>query len=218
MKEMLENYQVQVYHDLPKKNANLSTQIKTNFMKFEQKLMLAYEDTTDMFKEFVAIFTDSQESEEKENSLLRLAVAIGCVNIVRLLISKNVNPNIKDQNGNTLLHLAAKHGYVEIVELLLPLVDSPDVQNQDLNTPIALAVMNNKVEIVKLLVSKNVDLNIPDQNGLIPYHYAVSQDLHPISEILEPYRVKSDQTFTNEQPIRPKSNSADTSFRPNSPA
>ena len=218
MKEMLENYQVQVYHDLPKKNANLSTQIKTNFMKFEQKLMLAYEDTTDLLKEFLTIFSDSQESEEKENSLLRLAVEYSCVNIVKLLISKNVNPNIKDQNGNTLLHLAAKHGYVEIVELLLPLVDNPNVQNQDLNTPISLAVMNNKVEIVKLLVSKNVDLNIPDQNGLIPYHYAVSQDLHPISEILEPYRVKSDQTFTNEQPIRPKSNSADTSFRPNSPA
>ena len=60
------------------------------------------------------------------------------------------------------------------------------------------------MEIVKLLVSKNVDLNIPDQNGLTPYHYAVSQDLDPIAEILEPYRVKSDETFINAQPITKK--------------
>ena len=49
-----------------------------------------------------------------------------------------------------------------------------------------------------------MDLNIPDQNGLTPYHYAVSQDLDPIAEILEPYRVKSDETFINAQPITKK--------------
>lgn len=52
---------------------------------------------------------------------LTLAVAVGMVNVTRLLLNKGKNPNARLNNGETLLHIAVKNKQRNICSLLLEL-------------------------------------------------------------------------------------------------
>ncbi|MBW2173360.1 MAG: ankyrin repeat domain-containing protein, partial [Deltaproteobacteria bacterium] len=97
---------------------------------------------------------------------LRQAAADSENERVKLLISKGVDVNVKNDEGLTLLHCAARDGHKEIVELLLAHGADVNVGGANYNrTAAEFAMSRNHTEIVQLLVSKGADIS--------PLHFAL---------------------------------------------
>lgn len=55
-----------------------------------------------------------------ENALMKcMIIGNSMINVSRLLISKNIDINLKNKNGKTSLHLASENNYIKGIELLL---------------------------------------------------------------------------------------------------
>eukprot|EP00835_Amoeboradix_gromovi_P001004 NODE_39_length_29903_cov_0.529057.p5 type:complete len:447 gc:universal NODE_39_length_29903_cov_0.529057:23333-24673(+) len=106
------------------------------------------------------------------------------IEIVKLLLDKGVDINIKDDHGRTALHNVIYGGFTEIVKLLLiPRINKAKIDislKDDYGMiPLHLAVKYNKLEIVKLLLAYidenyNIDIIINETNidGYTALHYA----------------------------------------------
>src|SRR3569623_2070423 len=83
------------------------------------------------------------------------------IDLVRTLLEKCADPNIKDTNGNTALHFAALNNgdnYL-LVELLLEYGADIDSQDKEGFTCLMYAVVTNKIEIVRCLSQNGADIN-----------------------------------------------------------
>ncbi len=91
----------------------------------------------------------------------------------KLLLEKNADPNIKDNDGNTPLHIASKTSEKAVSVLFSnnPKLD-PNIQNNYGQTPLHLAVDRCAIEIVNLLLTNKADPNIKDIDGNTPLHIA----------------------------------------------
>ncbi len=113
--------------------------------------------------------------------------ADGNKNVLTELISKNINPDIKDADGSTPLILAAANGHTEIVDRLLQF--GADVNAADLigRTPLMHAIIKGQTKIVELILKKSksgIDLNSADSNGLTPLIGAAAFGKTEIVELL----------------------------------
>jgi ankyrin repeat protein len=89
-------------------------------------------------------------------SLLHWATFIGHPGIVRFLIEKGADVNIKDWKGNTPLHYAAKIGDAIIAKLLLEKGADINAKDNHNCTPLHYAA---NVEVARLLIEKGADIN-----------------------------------------------------------
>ncbi len=62
---------------------------------------------------------DTEMNDSNANTCLHVAARTGRTEIVRFLLSKDVNAHSRARSDYTPLHFAAENGYVEIVRLLL---------------------------------------------------------------------------------------------------
>jgi len=115
------------------------------------------------------------------------------------LIEQNANLNAQNKDNETPLHKAICTENMDIATLLIEKRANLDVQNQKKQTPLHIALthavavnhityseVNNLSHsavsisasrykrIVFLLIENGANLNIPDQNGKTPFHYAAS--------------------------------------------
>uniref|UniRef100_A0A182M9N1 Uncharacterized protein n=1 Tax=Anopheles culicifacies TaxID=139723 RepID=A0A182M9N1_9DIPT len=85
-------------------------------------------------------------------SVLHVACSRGYRDIVRILLEKGANPNIRDKNLNTPLHLAASTDSVEVVQLLLDY--GTNVLLRDSNGLLALDFSIGKLRLSERTISK----------------------------------------------------------------
>lgn len=99
---------------------------------------------------------------------LMVASENGHTGIVKTLLRKGADPNIKDrQQGLNALMLASAGGHTEIVKLLLAY--GSDVNEKDSNnqaTALIGASAYGYVEIINLLIKKKADPNAKNRDGL----------------------------------------------------
>ena len=111
------------------------------------------------------------ENDDKERPL-HIACQSGNVAIVRLLVNKNCQINIKDKCGNTPLHYARSF---EIFSLLAthPQCETLETENDDMERPLHIACQSGSIDIVQhLVVQMQCDINIFDKSRNTPLHYA----------------------------------------------
>jgi ankyrin repeat protein len=82
---------------------------------------------------------------------LHWAAYWGNIDVVKLLLERNVDPNIKNKFGRTPLHMAAFWGHDDVVKLLLVRGADPTVKDKDGRTPLDLARERGRHEVVSVI-------------------------------------------------------------------
>ena len=118
------------------------------------------------------------------NTPLQTASRLGLDNVVRILLTRNVDINAVDINGNTALHTAALNSQLSIVKLLLEKNPNLDIQNKVGNTALHLAVISGNIDIVGELVLKGANTRIRNNDGKYPRDIARANNSAAIFEVL----------------------------------
>jgi hypothetical protein len=74
------------------------------------------------------------------NTALHYAAREGNIEIVRLLLDRRANVNMRSSNGLTPLHLALRYGFLDIARLLIDYGANRDIQDDEGKTPFDLAI------------------------------------------------------------------------------
>ncbi len=143
-----------------------------------REMMFAFNDTMVSNAECIFSACNSENvvvefTKEKETLLGELlnAVAQGDLDKVKDFITKGTNAKAKYNNGWTLMHYAAYEGKLNIVTYLVEEYISLWFKYNNVKT-FPCNVPNNHLDIVKCFVGKENSLEIKDNNGRIPLHYA----------------------------------------------
>ena len=118
------------------------------------------------------------------NTPLQMASRLGLDNVVRILLTRNVDINAVDINGNTALHTAALNSQLSAVKLLLEKNPSLNIQNKVGNTALHLAVISGNIDIVGELVLKGANTRIRNNDGKYPKDIARANNSAAIFEVL----------------------------------
>ncbi|VDK27994.1 unnamed protein product [Anisakis simplex] len=79
-----------------------------------------------------------------------------------MILSREPNVNVTDQNGLSALSIAAREGYFEIAEQLMQCGAYVNVSDRFGNSILASAVRSGNVNIVKMLLDRHADVNARD--------------------------------------------------------
>jgi ankyrin repeat protein len=121
---------------------------------------------------------------------LHTATAEGNIEIVKLLIRKEVNPNLTDWYRNTALHLAAGRGHTEIVEILLVAQANRTAKNNQRDTPLHLAADGGHLEVARMLIEAGADINAKDYRNQTPLKRAADRGRKEVAELLKEHGAK----------------------------
>ncbi|ORX42282.1 ankyrin [Piromyces finnis] len=103
----------------------------------------------------------------------------GNENIVKYLIEKGTNLNISDNIETAPLHFACQEEK-ENLDLVKYLIEKKnvDINIQEINKliPLYYAFINGHINVVKYLIDKGTDLNISDNIGTAPLHFACQEE------------------------------------------
>ncbi|WP_330745912.1 ankyrin repeat domain-containing protein [Chryseobacterium sp. CP-77] len=112
---------------------------------------------------------------EYDENLLHEAISFEAIDIVKFLLSCQIDINHSDQNGKTPLHFSAAHNDFESTKLLLG-NELIEINKNDKygNNPLWVAVFNARGyhDIVKLLKDFGADSNSKNNNNKSPLDFA----------------------------------------------
>ena len=110
--------------------------------------------------------------------------------MIKVLIAKNANINALDGNKRTPLHYAAWKGHMKVIEVLLFNGAKTDLKDRLGRTPLHYLCKygkdsQNHVEAAKILLDKNPEvINVPNDYGVTPLHWAAYKGHYNICELL----------------------------------
>lgn len=123
--------------------------------------------------------------EKKLADLLYWAADNGCEDLIRKLVSKDIDINAADKDqGFTALHAAVSGGYTEIVKILLAAKANPNVVTKEGITPLHNAANGSYIELIKILLAANANPNAATKEGITPLHNAADKGFAEIAELL----------------------------------
>jgi ankyrin repeat protein len=132
-------------------------------------------------------FPIAELKDKNKNYPIHYAIMYNNKNIIELLLTKDININIKDGNGNTPLMISIKTKNSIIINYLL---SNENININSINnigeTALHIACNNEKENIVELLLkNKDININIQDlENKYTPLMYAVSLNNFNITNVL----------------------------------
>jgi ankyrin repeat protein len=101
--------------------------------------------------------------EQVPNVSMHEAALNGQLEMVKDLLGKGLNVNLKDQDGRTPLMYASFNGHVEIIQLLIDKGAQVNVFDSYGRTPLMMASSGPYPEAVKFLLDHNADPNVADK-------------------------------------------------------
>jgi len=115
----------------------------------------------------------SQNMQNKYSQGILLSGAEeGNVEVVKLLLNKGANVDVKDNDGRTPLLWAAENRHEAVVRLLLDKGASVDAKDNNSRTPLLWAAENGYEAIMRLLLDKGANIDAKDNNGRTPLLWA----------------------------------------------
>uniref|UniRef100_A0AAY4CU91 Histone-lysine N-methyltransferase EHMT1 n=1 Tax=Denticeps clupeoides TaxID=299321 RepID=A0AAY4CU91_9TELE len=90
------------------------------------------------------------------------------VDLVKLLLSRDADINIRDNEENVCLHWAAFSGCVEIAQLLLEARCDLHMVNVHGDSPLHIAARENRLDCVTMLLTRGADVNQKNREGETP--------------------------------------------------
>lgn len=132
-----------------------------------------------------------KEVEQITWSTLASLIINNNVDILKILIEKGINLNLKHENtGANAAFLAAEYNRPDILTMLAKykpdLLDEPRIDGA---TPALIAAEDGNLEVLKVLVANKVDLNKADQDGYRPVDVAAAMAHLKILEFLAQHDV-----------------------------
>ena len=110
--------------------------------------------------------------DERGKSLLHYAVLGSAADVVELLLSRGMSPNIKDTTGETPIFDCARKAKLKIAKILLNNKANVNIENSRKETPLHLACAKGDIDFIKLLV-ENGAITSKTSDGKLPIHYAI---------------------------------------------
>ena len=141
-------YENQIHSQTLTQANRLMTAIKANDLPNALRLAMNLKDVNHQF--------------ENNFSLLHAATLSGDADIVKLLLDKGANPDLRDSDGNTPLILAINSRHANVVKLLLGKGANPDIRNNIGATSLIIASCLGELESVKFLLDKNANKDLKD--------------------------------------------------------
>ena len=157
---------------------------------FNERRDLVFKNTGNI--EIVKLLSNHSQCKvlEAENDHMERPLHIACQStslaIVRYLVHKKCQINIKGKYGNTPLHYACQKSNFEIFSLLAthPQCETLEVENDDMERPLHIACQSGNLAIVQHLIDKNCEINIKGKSQNTPLHYACQKSNFEIFSLL----------------------------------
>ena len=122
-------------------------------------------------------------------------------NVVKYLIKKGANINVKDNNGRILLFTAFYRGNLEIVKYLIENGADIDAEGAYGDTPLHTVAKNDDFGMVKYLIEKGANIEAKTINGT-PLHTAVrNNNLKMVKYLIEKGANIEAKTVDGETPL-----------------
>lgn len=146
--------------------------------------------------------------DNTNNYLIQYAIIGNEIDLLRVLLEKDVKLDIIDSDGRTILYLPIKYGYMESLNLLLENNDKiigitlTDLTDINENIPLHYAIMFNNLEALKILLKHKSNLNLQDKNGDNSLHIAIKYKNVEICNLLLKFNVNINaKSITGESPL-----------------
>jgi ankyrin repeat protein len=152
---------------------------------------------------------DPNTQDKHGKTPLYYAVYFNRETIVKYLIEKGANVNLRSFDGASLLHVAiiekADHAIIKLLIEAGINVNERHEKLRDRNyglTPLYLAVLSDRISVVKILLDHGADIIIKDGKGRVVFNIEDIAQQHGYDSIVELIRNYS----TNEDLKEPESN------------
>ena len=124
-----------------------------------------------------------------------IASALGHVEVVKLLLAHDANPNLPAEDKRTPLMVASSSNHPEVVNLLLSRGADIEAKDTDGDTCLRYANDRNNPEVIKILLEAKADPNIPGENDWTCLLIACADNYPDIAHLLleygaDPYHVE----------------------------
>ncbi|KAF2886608.1 hypothetical protein ILUMI_19566, partial [Ignelater luminosus] len=101
------------------------------------------------------------------------------------LLPKAADVNTKDVDGQTPLHLGVKYGDYAIVDRIISYKAAINAQDNAGNTSLHLALSEHKGwDVIKLLLMKGANVNLKNEDGETPLHFAIRYGNYVIGHLI----------------------------------
>lgn len=119
------------------------------------------------------------------NNALIIACSEGHKNIVRYLLTKNLQINFQNKKGYTALHFAVNDCNHRIVKLLLEAGADADLSDNDKNTPLSIAAFKGDINSTRILLQNKINIHAKNKKGYDARSIALIAKNHSVAKLIE---------------------------------
>lgn len=124
------------------------------------------------------------KKDKSQNTPLHYAASAGKIKVVKFLIRKGANLQVKNNYGWTVLHSSSYRGHTSISDLLI--TSGINIEEMDAFgwTPLFRAIQGGHKSMIEFLVIQGANTNVTDRDGHTPLYLSVVDGKRGIIEYL----------------------------------
>ncbi len=137
--------------------------------------------------------SDDLLDNEAKLTVFKIALAQNSLELIQSILDEGLDLHAQDEMGFTPFHRACRRGSLQAIQLICK--HKTDViqiteSMKSIISPAGLAVLasshstTNDTSVLEYLITLGVKLNIPDGNGILPFHYSVKDRNLKAAEII----------------------------------
>lgn len=127
---------------------------------------------------------DIEACDNTKATPLHVAASSGQTGMVRFLINRNANVDVRNASGLTPLHEAVEHERIPTIEMLLAGGADYDEVDETRRTLLHLAARHGREDIAQRLLARGATVDVKDQSGRTPLHEAAMRGFVPVAQML----------------------------------